>query len=221
MNSKPTIGTMKLIQKHLFKGVREFEILDDFVKFRSKAPFQQAEEMTVMLTVLNPEPVITEEGLHFTSRVNGEALLSFYLGKPNPEAFNAFVGVLKSKALDEYNAFAGLKPANHPVGLGMNVYDEPPSFDEDEPDQSKRIRKDLDAAGIDEAIQMLETYLKNEDIGPLLSALQALKLEPDSETKQLQVMEAFNALGPIQGAVLTYAPYVGILLSDDPFAKPY
>ena len=221
MNTKPSSGSVKLIQKHLFKGLREFEILEDFVKFRSKAPFKEAEEMTVMLTVLNPEPVITEEGLHFTSRVNGETLLSFYLGKPNPETFNSFIGVLKRKALDEYNAFAGLKPANNSAGLGMNVYDEPPSFDDDEPDHSKRIRKDLDAASIDEAIQMLETYLESEEIGPLLSALQTLKSDPDSETKQLQVMEAFNALGPIQGAVLTYAPYVGILLSDDPFAKPY
>ena len=40
---------------------------------------------TVMITVLNKEPVISKSLLEFTSRVNNEPLLSMFLAKPNPE----------------------------------------------------------------------------------------------------------------------------------------
>jgi hypothetical protein len=212
---------MKLIQRHLFKGTREFEIVDDYVVFRSKAPFKEVEELTVMLTVLNPEPIITRSSLDFTSRVNGETLLSFYLGKPNAQEFNAFIGALKDKALNEYQSFAGLKSSNASAALGANVYDEPPSFDDPEQEMAAKYRKDLDVARIDEAIQMINTYLKTDDMRPLLTALEALKGEPQNESRQIDVIRAFNALGPSQGAVLTYAPYVGILLSDGPAGSPY
>ena len=92
---------MKLTQKLFLKGSREFEIIDDRVEVRIKMPFKEMESMTVMLSVLNPEPVISKSGLDFTSRVNGEALLSLFLGKPNTEAFNAFVNKLQQKALAE------------------------------------------------------------------------------------------------------------------------
>ncbi len=212
---------MKLTQKHLLKGKQEFEIVDDYVKFRSKAPFKDEVEMTVMLTVLNPDPVFTSSSLDFTSRVNGEALLSLYLGKPNVQAFNAFVAALKNRALEEYQAFAGLKPAKHSAGLGANVYDEPPDFGDSGQDQPTKVRKDLDSARIEEAIEMLKSYLNSEDTVPLITALEELKSDPGSQTLQGQVIHAFNGLGPTQGAVLTYAPYVGILLSDDPFGSPY
>lgn len=212
---------MKLTQKHLFKGTRQFEIIDDYVKFCSKAPFGDKEELTVMLTVLNPEPVITKSCLNFTSRVNGETLLSLYLGKPNEKAFNAFVTTLKSKALEEFQSFAGLRSANPGSELGGNVYDEPPSFEDSAPDHAARVRNDLSIARIDEAIQMLKTYLNNEEVMPLVNALEALKSEPRNESFQRQVVTTFNDLGPTQGAVLTYAPYVGILLSDGPAGSPY
>lgn len=212
---------MKLIQRHLFKGTREFEIVDDYVKFRSKAPFKEAEELTVMLTVLNPEPIITRSSLDFTSRVNGETLLSFYLGKPNAQEFNAFIGALKDRALNEYQSFAGLKSSNASVALGANVYDEPPGFDDPEQELAAKYRKDLDVARIDEAIQMINIYLNTSDVLALVSALEALKDEPQNESRQIDVIHAFNELGPSQGAVLTYAPYVGILLSDGPAGSPY
>lgn len=212
---------MKLVQRHLFKGTREFEIVDDYVKFRSKAPFKEAEELTVMLTVLNPEPIITRSSLDFTSRVNGETLLSFYLGKPNAQEFNAFVGALKDKALNEYQSFAGLRSANASVALGAYVYDEPPTFDDPEQALAAKYRKDLDVARIDEAIQMINTYLNTDEVLALVTALEALKGEPQNESRQIAVIHAFNDLGPSQGAVLTYAPYVGILLSDGPAGSPY
>ena len=64
---------------------------------------------------------------------------------------------------------------------------------------------------------MLEQHLDAEEIKPVLSALEALKAEPENESSYSQLVKAFDDLGPQQGAVLTYAPYVGILLSDDPF----
>lgn len=214
---------MKIIQRHFFKGSQEFEIIDDYVRIRSKAPFRNVEELTVMLTVLNPEPVITRSSLCFTSRVNGEALVTLELGKPDAEAFNAFVALLKRRALEEYQAFAGLRPGRQAAGLAANVYEEPPDFDADSEGEGKpaRFRRNLDAERIDEAIRMLETYLNVEDIRPLVTAMEALRADPASEVFQSQVVDAFNELGPRQGAVLTYAPYVGVLLSDGPAGAPY
>jgi hypothetical protein len=212
---------MKLTQKHLFKGYQELEIIDDYVRVRSKAPFKDVVELTVMLTILNPEPVITRSCLNFTSRVNGEALISLHLGKPDTDAFNTFVNTLKRRAQDEYQAFAGLRPVGQPTGLAANVYEEPPGFDDAIQDSPATFRDDLDIAKIDEAIQMLKIYLDLDDILPLVTAMEALRSDPKSATLQSQVVNAFNDLGSAQGAVLTYAPYVGVLLSDGPAGAPY
>ncbi|MCW9088100.1 MAG: hypothetical protein OQK54_01025 [Gammaproteobacteria bacterium] len=212
---------MKLTQKHLFKGTQEFEIIDDHVKVRIKAPFKDEESLTVMLTVLNSEPVITRSSLDFTSRVNGEALLSLSLGKPNAEAFNAFVSALKNKAQNEYQAFAGLKHTSPPAALGDNVFDEPPLFDDDEQEPAAKVGKALDPSRIEESVQMLRTYLNSDDIAPFMAALEKLGSDPNNEALQVEVLHAFRDLGPTQGAVLTYAPYVGILMSDGPAGSPY
>jgi hypothetical protein len=212
---------MKLRQRHLFKGSQEFEIIDDYVVIRSKAPFKELTELTVMLTVLNPEPVITRSCLNFTSRVNGEVLVSLYLGKPDTQAFNGFVATLKRRAREEYQSFAGLRAVRQTVTLEGNVYDEPPSMDDPAQDAPARFRDDLDVARIDEAIQMLKTYLAPDDVLPMVTAMEALRNDPGSAACQSQVVEAFNDLGPMQGAVLTYAPYVGVLLSDGPAGAPY
>ena len=72
-------------------------------------------------------------------------------------------------------------------------------------------------ADIDIALRVLKTYMDTQDINPLLSALETLKTETQNEACQAQVIEAFNNLGNLQGAVLTYAPYLNIFVSDDPF----
>lgn len=212
---------MKLTQKHLLKGFSEFEIIDDYVRVRSKAPFKDVVDLTVMLTILNPEPVITRSSLSFTSRVNGEALISLRLGKPDADAFNAFVNMLKRRAQEEYQAFAGLRSVRQPTGLAANVYEEPPDFDDGIQDGAVAFRDDLDTARIDESIEMLKLYLDRDDILPLVTAMEALRADPKNAALQLQVVSAFNDLGAAQGAVLTYAPYVGILLSDGPAGAPY
>ena len=77
--------------------------------------------------------------------------------------------------------------------------------------------KSIKIADIDIALQMLNKHLDDEGIKPLLASLEALKTEPQSEAYQEQVITAFNELGILQGAVLTYAPYLNIFVSDDPF----
>ena len=75
----------------------------------------------------------------------------------------------------------------------------------------------IKAVDIDKAIQMLKKYVDDQGINPLLSALETLKTEPQNEAFQTQVINAFNALNHLQGAALTYAPYLNIFVSDDPF----
>ena len=75
----------------------------------------------------------------------------------------------------------------------------------------------IKVADIEIALQMLKRYLNAQDINPLLSSLETLRTDPQNEAYQEQVIIAFNELGPLQGAALTYAPYLNIFVSDDPF----
>lgn len=75
----------------------------------------------------------------------------------------------------------------------------------------------IQPADIDIALQMLKRYLNAQDIIPLLSSLETLRTDPQNEAHQEQVLIAFSELGPLQGAALTYAPYLHIFASDDPF----
>ena len=75
----------------------------------------------------------------------------------------------------------------------------------------------IQVADIDIALQMLKRYLNAQDINQLLSSLETLRTDPQNEAHQEQVINAFNELGPLQGAALTYAPYLHIIVSDDPF----
>jgi hypothetical protein len=185
---------MKLVQKQFLKGTREFEITGDVINFRIKSGLKE-EKLTVDLSILNPEPVVNEPFLEF----------------------NAFVDELKQRARREYNAFAGLKAASLPEGLAANVFHEPPEFDDPGQAPAGKIIKPVRVESIDESIQMLEQHLDADEIKPLLSALEALKAEPANESYFARLVKAFDDLGPRQGAVLTYAPYVSLLLSDDPF----
>ncbi|MDH5406976.1 MAG: hypothetical protein OEY00_00010 [Gammaproteobacteria bacterium] len=70
---------------------------------------------------------------------------------------------------------------------------------------------------IDIAIGMLTKYMNEQDIISLVSALETLKSAPQNEDLWLGVIKAFDELGVLQGAALTYAPYLNIFVSDDPF----
>ena len=207
---------MRLVQKQLFKGTREFEIVDTLVNFRTKTMFKE-EKLTVDLSMLNPEPVVNEPFLEFHSRVKYGPLLSLWVDNPNSQEFNAFVDELKQRARQEYNAFAGLRAGSLPEGMAANVFEEPPEFDEPGKNRIEKTVKPVSVENIDLTIQMLERYLDADEIKSLLTALETLKSEPENELYFRQLVTAFDDLGPQQGAVLTYAPYINILLSDDPF----
>jgi hypothetical protein len=208
--------TIKLTQRHLLKGVREFELVDDHVNVRTKVPFGEEEALTVMLNVLDPEPVISKSCLDFNSRVNGEPLISLFLGRPNTEEFNAFVSAIKERAREEFSAFAGIRPNRQSPMPGVGLGDEPPEFHDSDQMQSSRIRQNLDPERINEAVMLLKRYMEPEDIAPFLQALEALRDDPHSEVLLSEAVDAFNELGPNQGAVLTYAPYVSVVLSGGP-----
>ncbi len=206
----------KLTQKYLFKATREYEIVGDQVNIRIKSRSKN-ETLSVTLAVLNPEPVITRSHLEFVSRVNGEALISLALSRPNVTEFNDFVNALKQRAQAEYNAISGISVAAKPT-LTDGFDQEPPEFSEV---STADIIKDktVNVEGVENAISMLETYVNNEEIQPLIIALESLKQAPEDQSRLVEVATVFNELGSSQGAVLTYAPYISIMLSDDPFGS--
>ncbi len=208
--------TTKLVQKHLLKGTREFELLDEQINVRMKTPLGQEEKLTVMLAVLNEEPVISRSELAFTSRVNSEPLLSMFLAKPNQDEFNAFVNEVKERIKDEFRAFAGLKPSM-PAGMEMNVEDEPPEFGSDDEVRTPRNKKTLRPEDLAASIEQLSAQLNPDDISGFLAALKELQSDTNSDAHMARVVEEFQSLGPLQGAVLAYAPYVIAVLSDDPY----
>lgn len=208
--------SIKLVQKQLFKGSTEYEIAGEQINIRVKSRFK-GEKLSVMLAVLDPEPVITRSSMQFVSRVNGEVLLSLALSRPNVSEFNDFVKTLKQRAQAEYNSFSGIKIGNNPDSSEPYAQ-QPPEFDDVSLEEIAK-GKTVHVEGVENAIRMLQTYVNNDEVQPLIVALDALKQSPGDRSKLVDVATEFNALGSTQGAVLTYAPYVSIMLSDDPFGS--
>jgi hypothetical protein len=73
---------MKFVQKQLFKGSRTFEIDGDTLNVYIKAPLRQ-EKLSVVLAIVNPEPVVNPPFLEFHSRVKCGPLFELLLDKPD------------------------------------------------------------------------------------------------------------------------------------------
>ena len=218
---------MRLTQKVFLKGSREFEIIDETVYVRIKGLLKE-EKLTISLSTLNPEPVVSGSTLDFYSLSNrspdSESLLSLFLNNPNADEFNAFVDALKRGALQKQqasggnNTSAGAEAENpeslREAALARNVYDEPPDFDEP---QEKEPYQPVNTERVEEDITMLKTYLDDDAIKPLINALEKLKSEPHNEVAFDAVVDIFKDLGLNQGAVLTYAPYLKVLISKTIF----
>lgn len=79
------------------------------------------------------------------------------------------------------------------------------------------ITRKADATEIETSIQLLNKYVNNEIIKPVISVLEELKKDPDNESLIVKLADTLNTIGVMQGAVLTYAPYISILISYDLF----
>jgi hypothetical protein len=208
---------MKLIQKNFPKGTREFEIVDDVVYVRMKGLLKE-EKLAVGLSTLDPEPVVNGDELEFHGRARRGPLLSLLLDKPTSEEFNTFVATLKQGILGEFTGGEEtFSDASRPEAPGWNVYEEPPEFEDSDETQGEKGSGDVNAERVEEDITMLKSYLNEADIQPLLESLEALKSAPEDEAAFQGLVDAFNKLGPMQGAVLTYAPYIKVLLSRSIF----
>ena len=75
----------------------------------------------------------------------------------------------------------------------------------------------IEPARIEESIQLLRNYIHDSEINAFTTILEEMKQDPQSESLLEQLADAFNNLGITQGAVLTYAPYISILLSNNLF----
>lgn len=176
--------TTRLVQKHVMKGTREFELVDDEVNVKINMPFLH-KEYTVVLAVLDPEPVVKGSTLAFVSAVNREPLIEFFVDKPDPDSFNDFVNRVRQRAIEE--------DFGKPKGL-----------------ENRKV----DVAQLAIALQMVRSYITDQGIAPFIESLEALQAEPDDPARFNEMFQAFNRLGPMQGAVLTYAPYLVTLFSD-------
>lgn len=68
---------------------------------------------------------------------------------------------------------------------------------------------------LDESIPILKEYVKDPAIAPLILKMEELVKDPDNVLLLEQLSDLFNNLGIIQGAVLTYSPYLVVLLSNN------
>ena len=75
----------------------------------------------------------------------------------------------------------------------------------------------VDLQRIETSITMLRQYLAEDDIAPLIEVLESLAADPRNEALLGQLSDVFDSLGLLQGAVLTYAPYISIVLAGHLF----
>lgn len=178
--------TPTLSQKHPLKGSREFTLLDDEIQYTIKSPLKE-ESLSVVLNVLDPEPVISGSTLSFVSQVNREPLVDFFVDKPDKASFDEFVKAMQHRISEEDFSLLRVRDKG----------------------------ADVDVVRLDESLEMLQKFVDPAEIENLLTALLALKANPNDVGCLGDVADSFNALGFVQGQVLTYAPYINYLLSGE------
>lgn len=175
----------RIVQKDPDRGTREFELVDDAIEYRISSPFGN-EELSVVLSVLSPEPVVDGSMMYFLSEVNREALIKMFVDLPDAETFAKFVHAVKQRIREE--DFGKLAAKNRKSAITQEQ--------------------------VDTTIRMLETNLDPASIDELLVTLRSLSEAPNDNERLNQVVKAFNGLGMQQGPVLTYASFFSTLLSS-------
>lgn len=181
----------KIIQQDPDRGTREFELVDDAIEYRISSPFGD-EELSVVLSVLSPEPVVDGSMLYFLSEVNREALIKLFVDLPDAETFAAFVSTVQQRIREE--DFGKLSAHNRKSAIT--------------PEQ------------VNTTIRMLETNIDPASIDELLSTLRKLAEAPDNHEQLNKVVDAFNNLGFQQGPVLSYTSFFNTLLSSTELESP-
>ena len=75
----------------------------------------------------------------------------------------------------------------------------------------------VDAGRVDESIELLKQHIQDAEIKPMIEVLESMSENPYDLKLLDRLSEEFGKLGFLQGAVLTYAPYISVILPDDPF----
>jgi len=177
--------TSSIVQTHPDRGTREFELVGDAIEYRISSPFGD-EELSVVLSVLSPEPVIDGSMMYFVSEVNREALIKLFVDLPDAEQFAGFVRTVQQRIREE--GFGKLAATNR--------------------------KSEITREQVDTTIRMLQTHLDPTSIEELLSTLRELSEAPGDQQRLNRVVESFDGLGAQQGPVLTYAPFFNTLLSS-------
>ena len=92
--------TTRIVQKHPDRGTREFALVDDAIEYQISSPFGD-EELSVVLSVLSPEPVVDGSMMYFVSEVNREALIKLFVDLPDADTFAGFVRTVKQRIQEE------------------------------------------------------------------------------------------------------------------------
>jgi hypothetical protein len=79
--------------------------------------------------------------------------------------------------------------------------------------------KSVDLNSLESSIRMLKLYVPGEEVAPLIEVMEAILNDPQNPSLHRRLSEVFSGLGIQQGAVLTYAPSVAIMLGDAPFGE--
>lgn len=175
----------KISQQDPERGSREFELVDDTIEYRINSPFGD-EELSVVLSVLSPDPVVDGAMMYFLSEVNREALIKLFIDLPDKETFAGFVSTVRQRIEEEH--FGKLSADNR--------------------------KSEVTKEQVDTTIRMLEKNMDPSSIKELLSTLRELADAPDSRDRLNQVVEAFNSLGFQQGPVLSYTSFFNTLISS-------
>lgn len=77
-----------------------------------------------------------------------------------------------------------------------------------------KLSKPIDPQRINESQVMLKQYLDDEPLAPLLGVLNEMAEHPEDEALLGRLSDTVDNLGIMQGAVLTYAPYIALVLSE-------
>jgi len=207
--------TNKLVQKQFLKGKREFVIIDEMITVTKKSLFKE-EKLSVDLSMLDPEPVIKGSELAFYNPHKGHSVFKLLLNKPNKEEFNSFVDTLKQSISGGDHSTTNVEAVSAETAqaaLDRNMHEEPPAFVDSDENRINISFEPVNVERLEDDINMIKTYLDDDRYKPLIDALETLKAEPHNEAAFQKVMGVFNDLGIYQGSVLTYSPYLIVLVS--------